>query len=158
MDKSTAAAFLNVSERTLNRYAASGKVGVTYKQQQGARSIADYNEDDLRQLKQELETEVITTATSLAPVKHSMTMIDAIELLSRLVIVFESLESKIQHQAKLPQGKLTLNLTEASELSGLSRNWLKQQLKNGALPGKKIGRGWRILTTDLNCFVDALFK
>ena len=53
MNKAEACQFLKVSERSLARYAAQGKIGVTY--QKGKRgNVALYDDEDLKRLKEEL--------------------------------------------------------------------------------------------------------
>lgn len=52
--------------------------------------------------------------------------------------------------------KMLLDLEEAHQLSGLSRDDLRAALKAGALRGKKIGRGWKTTPGALQSYVDEL--
>ena len=52
--------------------------------------------------------------------------------------------------------KLTLSLTEASQLSGLSRNHLRQAIEEKKLKARIIGRGWRVKRDDLDAYVRKL--
>ncbi len=52
--------------------------------------------------------------------------------------------------------KLTLSLSEASHLSGLSRGYLQQAIKAGKLKAKILGRGWRVKRNDLDNWVKKL--
>jgi len=52
--------------------------------------------------------------------------------------------------------KLTLSLTEAALLSGLSRNHLRQAIEDKKLRARIIGRGWRVKREDLDAYVKKL--
>jgi excisionase family DNA binding protein len=52
--------------------------------------------------------------------------------------------------------KLTLSLVEASQLSGLSRNHLRQAIEDKKLRARIIGRGWRVKREDLDAYVKKL--
>ncbi len=52
--------------------------------------------------------------------------------------------------------KLTLSLTEAALLSGLSRNHLREAIGAGKLKAKIIGRGWKVKRPDLDLYVRKL--
>lgn len=158
MNKKQAANYLGVSTRSIERYAEQGRVTVTYAKQQGRRSIADYSESDLESLKQELEMEIIKTATnpSLPPVPVT-TFDEMLNLMCRFVVAFEQIEVRLQNLALPGQEKLTLTLTEASRVSGLSKNYLRYCLKNGSLNGAKIGRGWKVRKAELEIFIEKIF-
>jgi excisionase family DNA binding protein len=52
--------------------------------------------------------------------------------------------------------KLTLSLVEASQLSGLSRNHLREAIEDRKLKARIIGRGWRVKRDDLDAYVKKL--
>ncbi len=52
--------------------------------------------------------------------------------------------------------KMTLNLVEAAQVSGLSRNHLREAIHAGKLKAKIIGRGWKVKRTDLDAYVRKL--
>ena len=52
--------------------------------------------------------------------------------------------------------KLMLSLSEAAALSGLSRNHLREAIRDGELKSRKMGRGWRIKRADLESYVEGL--
>jgi excisionase family DNA binding protein len=154
MNKEQAANYLGVSTRSIERYAEQGRVTVTYSKQQGRRSIADYSESDLEALKRELEIEIIKTATSPpSPSVPMATFDEMLNLMCRFVVAFEQIEARLQSLMLPGQEKLTLTLTEASSVSGLSKNYLRYCLKNGSLTGAKIGRGWKVRKSELESFI-----
>jgi len=52
--------------------------------------------------------------------------------------------------------KLTLSLVETSQLSGLSRNHLREAIEQKKLRARIIGRGWWVKREDLVAFVRML--
>lgn len=160
MNKVDAAAFLSVSTRTIERYAEEKRIGVSYIKQEGRRSIADYNEEDLNNLKIEIETEIIATSpVFLKKVLENPEVLatfadDFLDCTRRIAIAIESLTTL---QALPHKEKLALNLAEASFLSGFSKNELRHRLKSGELNGRKLGRGWKILRSDLESWVKNQF-
>jgi excisionase family DNA binding protein len=52
--------------------------------------------------------------------------------------------------------KIMLTLPEATMLTGLSRNHLRQAIEKGMLKGKLVERGWRVKRTDLDDYVENL--
>ena len=52
--------------------------------------------------------------------------------------------------------KLTLSLAEASALAEISRQRLRQAIKDGTLMAQIIGKGYRVKRSDLEDYVDSL--
>ena len=52
--------------------------------------------------------------------------------------------------------KLTLSQAEASALAGISRQRLRQAIKDGTLVAQLIGKGYRVKRTDLEDYVDSI--
>ena len=53
---------------------------------------------------------------------------------------------------------LTYDLAEAAEcIGGISEKWLAAQLRAGKLPGRKVGRKWRMTASDIEAALD-IFK
>ncbi len=51
---------------------------------------------------------------------------------------------------------LTYDLTEAAErIGGVSEKWLAAQLRAGKLPGRKVGRSWRMTAGDIDMAVES---
>lgn len=54
--------------------------------------------------------------------------------------------------------RLTFDLAEAAErIGGVSERWLAAQLRAGAIPGRKVGRKWRMTAGDIDACLD-IFK
>jgi excisionase family DNA binding protein len=92
---------------------------------------------------------------SLAP------SIGAPSVVERLVNALEALRSGIQPAAPSVSitdiaHKLLLGLPEAAALSGLSRNRLREAIRDGKLEGQKIGRKWMIKRSALKSYVRKL--
>jgi excisionase family DNA binding protein len=68
------------------------------------------------------------------------------------------LEAVKELAVKIPvETKPLLTLSEARQLSGLSRRYLLQAIKEKQLKGQKIGKAWRVKRRDLERFVASLF-
>ncbi|MFN8229053.1 MAG: helix-turn-helix domain-containing protein [Mycobacterium sp.] len=53
---------------------------------------------------------------------------------------------------------LTYDLAEAAErIGGVSERWLAAQLRDGKIPGRKVGRKWRMTAGDIDACLD-IFK
>jgi excisionase family DNA binding protein len=155
MKKKEAAAFLEVSERTLLRYAADGKITVTYPQSRGKMAVAEFNDDDLAKLKAELSSDTIKPAVQSNGTSQAMTrredvlsQVDAFKQLAEAV-------TKARHTLS-PSDKLLLTLDDCAMLSSLSKQYLAQAIKEQRLKGQKIGKGWKVKREDLQAFISAL--
>ena len=173
MNKKEAADFLGVSTRAIERYAAKGKISVTYSKNKTGQSLAEFNDDDLKKLKDTLQQAPYpqrpTVEASISD-KHDIhdngngrgsqaliprNLIDFAELLS-LGIGKQILASQ-GHTGAVPiSDKLTLSLSEASQLSGLSRGYLTEAIHTKKLKAAKRGRGWNIKRLDLDSYVKKL--
>jgi excisionase family DNA binding protein len=174
MNKKQAAEFLRVSTRAIERYAAKGKITVTYTKNATGQALAEFNDADLQRVKEEMgqpplptrptvEKKAIDThdisdnhdngngRSSLALVPKNL--IDFAELLS--IGVGKQLLT-LQSQALPISDKLTLSLSEASQLSGLSRGFLIVAIKVKKLKAAKRGRGWNIKRIDLDSYIKKL--
>jgi excisionase family DNA binding protein len=158
MNKTEACQFLGVSERSLARYAAQGKIGVTYKK--GKRgNVADYDDGDLERLKDELSQPV-----SARPAVESLPNSDSLALApvsgigklpDLLSLIADRLKPDDKPQVSI-ENKLTLSLAEAAALSGLSQGFLSGSIHSEKLKAAKRGRGWNIKRADLDRFIEKL--
>lgn len=170
MNKQEACQFLGVSDRSLARYAAQGKVQVTYVK--GSRgNVAIYDDADLQRLKEELaeptgmrlaNEKAISVASNNSANHDNLAMLP----LSGLVNVFDRMaardEAIITALGTLKpsigiEHKLMLTLPEASQLSGISKDVLRQEIRAKKLKASVgLGRGYRVKRTDLDTFVKKL--
>jgi excisionase family DNA binding protein len=163
MNKQEACAFLGVSERSLARYASQGKIQVTYNK--GTRgNVAVYDDADLEKLKEELAApQAIRLASEQAQIPANPANL-ATRPTASMTGFFEHLQARdealitsLLHRPSVPvENKLTLNLAEAAQLSGLSRNYLREAIRDRKLKAKIIGRGWRVKKTDLESYIQKL--
>ena len=182
VNKKEAAEFLQVSEKTVERYKSAGKLSARMKRITGAdgksRQILDFNQADLDRLKRELSNEVVYpevtprhAQTETQTDTDRQTQLDKVNLpneeftivrqtqtdnligaiLERLERVFER-----QLEASNLQQKMMLDISEASTVSGLSKNYLRQSIKDATLKAKRIGRGWKVKRLDLDEFIKNL--
>lgn len=167
MNKKEAADYLGVSTRAVERYTKQGKLSVKYEKGK-TRPIATYKPDELKKLKDELETPTyqpsVVTATNtdnneINPVGISPNLE---KLLFPILDVLKKLNDKLAYlepTAKpiVPvEEKLLLTLKEVQALTGLSEKILRQAIKDEQLKAKIIGKSWRIKRFDLENYIDSL--
>ena len=127
-----------------------------------AESDGLFSEGELRQLMEKIEGLTPVAAPADAPAGQSLVpAAPPPGVLERLAAALEALRPGVQTAAPPVSvadtaHKLTLCLPEAAALSGLSRNYLRQAIKEGNLKSRKIGRGWRIKRADLEAYVRKL--
>ena len=166
LTKQLAAEFLGVNVRTLERYTQEGKIGGRYEKGK-TRSVLVYDEEELRAFKAAQETTTYKPAvdqTATNPDRDKTALSKFVEvsqqlhLLDHLKDVLKAIreEQEIERLTVPIHHKLTLSLAEASALSGLSRQRLRQAIKDGTLTAQIIGRGYRVKRTDLEDYVDSL--
>jgi excisionase family DNA binding protein len=159
MDKEVAAKFLGVSTRTLQRYTTQNKISVTYRHgKTGAE--ADYDESELKRFKDQQENVIYqpahTTAAAgeeqsfaLAPIQRENAAIAG-----AAAAIFERLQPA---RPSVPvESKPLLKLDEASLLTGLSRQILREAIEAKKLKAKIIGKAWRIRREDIDQFLKKL--
>jgi excisionase family DNA binding protein len=164
LNKEEAASFLGVSVRALQRYAAQGKLSVTYTR--GARGqVAQFNEEDLQAFKQQLSQPAYPQRPAfaasydklgpqaVAPVTASGLVPAALG--ERLITALEKLQPNGHVTISLGD-KLTLSLKEAALLAGLSRSFLLDAIHSKKLKAAKRGRGWNIKRADLEMYIRKL--
>ncbi len=163
MNKQEAAEYLGVSTRAVERYTSKGKLTPQYeKGRTGPAPV--YDRAQLDELKAEMEQPtphpVVQRDKPAKPDKADKS--DGLMLrsgqpsnLAALVAAIESARLAAR-PVVAPENKLTLSLSEASALSGLSRSHLLGAIHAQRLKGQIIGRGWRIKRTDLDAYVRKL--
>ncbi len=137
---------------------AKGKLGVRYQKDKHGH-VALFNPTELRRYKSGLEVplprrpnvEPITPTTPTSPDKQSPVVLGSVVTLS------ESLAERTGGLLVVPLAdKLTLSLSEASSLSGLSLDFLLQSIRKDKLKAFKHEKDWRIKRADLDSFIREL--
>ena len=80
-------------------------------------------------------------------------ILDTPEMRARMLPAFEAMASPLRLA-----DKLTLSLTEAALLSGLSRGHLREAIGEGKLKAKIIGRGWKLRRADLEKYIGTILR
>jgi len=177
MNKVDAAAYLGVSVRALERYTQQNKINVTYAKGK-TKPTPVYDEEELRRFKAELEGTLArrpavereippnpsTGGISLARFGEMSGMSDAERWLS--MIAKQSVAAAVEVSARTEKRpapsisdiahKIMLTLPEASVLTNLSRNHLRQAIEEKKLKARIIGKGWRVKRDDLDSYVKKL--
>ncbi|MEH2393898.1 MAG: helix-turn-helix domain-containing protein [Nostoc sp.] len=157
MNIQTAAQFLGVSVKSVERHVKSKKIAVTYVE--GRR---DFDKDELIRFKGQKLEPLYRPAITATQNDTALSQSVAPEYLGEGLEYIEALAQSsacIAQHYKLAaiRSKMVLTLTEAAALSGLSKGFLNKHLNASNLSGKKIGKGWKIRPTHLEEFIDALF-
>jgi excisionase family DNA binding protein len=163
MNKQQAAEYLGVSTRAVERYTSKGKLLPSY--EKGRTGLAPvYDRAQLDKVKEEMEAPrpVVRRDKPAQHDKRDGNGGGALVLRQGRGTDLASFVKAIE-EARLtarpivaPENKLTLSLSEASALSGLSRAHLLDAIHGHKLKGQIIGRGWRIKRADLDAYVRKL--
>jgi len=159
MTKHEAATLLEVSERAINRYVSAKRLSVTYRKNSQGSLEAVYKEDEVRALKRAQAHYPRAVAPAAKPA-GALTRIDTprgrgVSNLETALITLA--ETAINMRAGVsPEHQLTLTLSTAAQLSGLSRGYLLAAIRSRKLKAAKRGRGWNIKRSDLERWVAKL--
>ncbi len=171
MKKKEAAEYLGVSVRALERYVQQGKISVRYEKGK-TRPTANFDQGELEEFKAQLnqptikpavESRQITTdfnngegGSDIEPV--TVAIGGELTVVDRLASMVEMLINRRDKQPAVPiESKILLTLDEAQGLTGLSKGFLRNEIKQGNLKAKVIGKSWRVKRSDLDKFVEELF-
>lgn len=185
MNKAEAAKYLEISERSLERYTSNNEISVRYERGK-TKPVPVYEQADLDIFKAKMNRPVHKPAvermasdsdngaTGLAtpganPMVSPEAMFQLIEAVSKATAREVTLalsekatvapESDNSAKPTVPvESKLILTLEEAHLLSGLSIDRLKKGIKEEQLKARKEGRGWKVRRADLESFVDSVFS
>lgn len=166
MTTKDAAAFLEITERTLIRYANAGKIKKT--QVRGKTGmVSDYALPDLEKLKRELnptyegpaEGEVVTDATSPeSDVSEASSQAgQQLAVIERPPLTQLTSPEKAMSDVLLLGIKKLLTIEETALITGLSSKRLRDDIKSGNLKAGRVGRSFRIRPTDLDKYLSELF-
>jgi excisionase family DNA binding protein len=161
MTKKEAADFLGVTVRAIEGYAAKGRLHPTYATGQRGK-VAMFDDAELARLKEERGQVVFTQPPSpeqptQASPENTNTALVAPSDNERFLALLEAITARPESTAPASIGeKILLTLSDASALTSLSANHLRDALHTGKLKGKIIGRGWKIKRADLDLYVKKL--
>ena len=139
LTKTQAAAFLQVSEKTIERLATKGDVRRATRKRAGVRPLPVYDPRDLEKVKdsQTAQVEVVPRAEASQPTA----LAPHVDLPSFLQALFPATDIPLRD-------KLFLNIKEAARYAGLPQSTIRRLIHAGKIPAVKAG-GWRIKRSDL---------
>lgn len=182
MTKKEAQDLLGVSERTLDGYVKKYNLTVQYVPGKTGRR-ADYDEGELTRLKEQLEAPqssatgvsapssdgnesalalapqsgvAVPLRPSAAPAGGAQFFVIAAEDFPALAQAFGTPSG--EEEVVPLSHRLTLDLDGAAAVSGFSRGFIREAISTGALPAKKIGRGWKISRKALEAWVEKVLE
>lgn len=170
IDRNEAASILGVSERQLQNYAKDGKISVQYVPGKTGK-VSRYSREEIEALKDDLSRPVHRGAIAPEEVReggtkdarepsppslHAFSGVPLEQMVERLIEAFTPSPPPPLPPSEL-LAKPILSLQEASRLSGLSKGHLREAIASGALPARRIGRGWKMRTKDLIAYAEGLF-
>jgi excisionase family DNA binding protein len=186
MNKQDAAKYLGIGFRSLERYTSEGRV-VAGRVRGRTGTQLDYEESELARFKAELEAppqviEAPPERPAAVPPKPAKVPPEDSKALARVepqvlagarqqgtegaqvlvpLEVLAGLAARLD-LAEKPRAvlgeKIMLDLADAVSLSGLSRGHLRAAIDSGELQAKRIGRGWKMLRSDLLKYLEGLLQ
>jgi len=180
LTKEQAAKRLKISVRSLQRAASAGRVKPVYHRGASGKMETFFDSDDVYRYKEELaqvveperKPAIVDAPTgdsrALSQIGAGSYVADLHDLLERLVAAQErqlppDTPAPVSDSHTLSQNapvsvadKIILTLAEASALTNLSRNHLRQAIEEKILKARIIGRGWRVKREELDAYVKKL--
>jgi excisionase family DNA binding protein len=159
MNREEAAQELGISVRSLQRAVKRGALKVKYKRGVSGKHEAVFDPEQVASCKEEMEREIVPEPAPIATTgdTEALARIDAPEARNALIQLLER-ANRLDNStpAVAIENKPLLKLNEASILTGLSRQILKNAIEEKKLKAKIIGRAWRIKREDINQFLKTL--
>jgi excisionase family DNA binding protein len=183
MNKKEAAAYLGISTRQLENYARRGRLSVR-KEKGRTGDIAIFDEEELRQLKTELDAkrgliqaavvrdeasdEASTNGAGPTPESRAIVrgptsglpQISPHEFIDQLAaaILARQAGQKKRHEPTITElaAKPLLTRAEAQRYTGLSRELLREAVTSGKVKEILLGRAYRMKRAELDSYVAAL--
>ncbi len=165
--KDEAAKILDKTPRAVERYAAAGRLSVTYERGK-TRDVPVYERGEVEALATELRQPstpargVVTTQSDNGDVGVSQGVaIPSPHALQRApseqgMQAFALMIADALQGAQTP--KMLLTLTDAAEVSGLSVSHLLKAIHAKQLDGRKIGRGFKVRPSDLHEYAKQVWE
>jgi excisionase family DNA binding protein len=159
MNREEAAQELGISVRSLQRTVKRGALQVKYRRGASGKHEAVFNSEEIARFKEEMEREVIPEPAPPATTSDTaaLTRVDAPQIGSALVTLLERANRLDKSTPAVAiENKPLLKLNEASVLTGLSRQILKNAIDNKKLKAQIVGRAWRIKRDDIESYIKKL--
>ncbi len=177
MTKKEAAAFLGMSERTLERHTSQNRIGVRYEKGKTF-DVAVYDRGELERFKTELERPTHRPAVQRMSDQNgsatngdnsdrlALSPLASFDAIERIVTAtaqatVQAMVSSAPAQSERPAvpiaDKMMLTLSEAQQLTGLSRAVLRAAIDANELKASQIGRAFRVRPDDLRKYLAKLF-
>jgi excisionase family DNA binding protein len=155
---------LGVSERSITNYVKSGRLRVKYvKGKFGQEARFSAREVDALAIDLTVKPEVISVPLETTPLAKTQKPLESSgngkDILPAVATGIEALMVPIRSRPLLLTEiavKPLLKLEEASVLTGLSRERLRDSIREGDLKASVIGRSWRVKRKELDRFIESL--
>jgi excisionase family DNA binding protein len=162
MNKKEAAQYLGISTRMLENYAKKRRLSVR-KESGATGDISIFDEGELRELRAKLDAKRAPRPSIIREGGEASAMVrvsasDASGLVPSGTFfgrLAEALQGKQTATASIGE-KLMLTLGDASTLTSLSVNHLREAIKAKRLKARIIGRGYKVKRVDLDAYIKKL--
>lgn len=170
MTRQEAAAQLNISVRTLDRHIKSGLLAHQYTKGKTGQMV-DITPEALAEFR--LVTSDIplpSGASSFEPANDTALAIPDKALpaapplatalfMAHMQALTDAVLNQREHRTAADLGaQLLLTPEETATYAGVSENSIRAAIKDGTLPARKQGRGWKIRPADARAWVDRMFE
>lgn len=150
--KQETAKILNVSTKTVEKFATDGKLQQAKRPQTGKPAVNVYHPGDIERLRQERQPPAYVVpangAASEASQKTSHTS-EALALSGGHALIRALADGLREHFESRSEPRLFLSIKEAAAFSNLPQTLIQKWIREGKLQALKTGRGWRIRRKDL---------
>ncbi len=160
MNKQEAADYIGISTRLVGRYATQGRLSVTYIRGEHGGREAQYDDKEVKKLKEELKGPIHRPAVNQEPTNGQLVPVGSTppDLAAGFQRLFEAVEV---HRSKLTVQDLAvkplLTMKEAQVYTGLSHEILTSAVEAGKLKAEKIGYARRVKRSALDAYIEKNF-
>lgn len=153
MTKKQAADFLDIGERSLDRYMARGEIKFSYKKGRYGQEVV-FEQEEVERFKDTInapvtaiaipESQAIQSPPQPLPPVTPPQPATPLSPTDRLALV------------QIAALKITLRIEEAQRLTGYSRPFIREAIASGALKAHQAGGAWCIKRADLDAWIKKL--
>lgn len=149
LTKAEAAARLQTSTRTIERYISRGEIETRSRKRPGRKPEPVCNPDDVERLAPHAHVMPARSLAPLAPRQPAAALAPATQAPDALAMLAAFAQAMAAPRNGQPATRF-LTLEQASEASGLSQRFLRRAIASGDLPAVKDGRAWKVRREDLD--------